>query len=243
MAPYDPSKWDVLGERYAFFRNVEYDPRNYQDMFERVPRPCHVAVDVGCGGGLLAGELAPLCDTVLAYDISWGMILEARDHLRRHGATNVRLALAEADRPPLADAGTDLVFSVNVLHHTDLNASLPALARVVRPGGRLLARVITTRNSGLAGSWPLRILRSLAAAPGYFRKHGTAAGLKISALLFHPRWLHDSDRPHPTRAGFAAAAARLLPGSTVVPAWRGGATVYWERPAEDRVPLGTPSDA
>jgi len=190
-----------------------------------------LAVDVGCGSGLLAGELAPLCESVVGLDISWGMLLLARRHLREKGAGNGCLVMAEADHPPLRDGHVDFVFSVNALHHTDLEVSLPALQRLVAPGGRLAIRIVTTRNSR-AWQWlPVRVAYSFKSAPGYFLKHGFAAGLRIAAFLLHPRWLTGSRRPKLTGEEFAAVAQRLLPDSSVEPAWRNGMTVFWERPS------------
>ena len=224
------AKWDLLGERYDDWRNLEYRLADYEDMFARVPEPCRVALDVGCGGGRLTLELAARCDQVVACDISRTMLMLSLRRLTRHGARNVRLVLADAHRPPIADARVDFVFSVHVLHSTDLDASLPALRRALAPGGRLAVRFLTVRRAWLSRSLPLRLAASLRTLPGYALRHGVATAVRVAALLLHPRWLRRPALPKRTPDEVAAVARRHLPGCAVTRGPHGAITVLWEQP-------------
>lgn len=97
-----------------------------------------VAVDVGCGGGLLAEEVASLGATVIGVDPSRAALATARAHAAAAGlAIDYRHGCGE--HLPLASASADIVYCVDVLEHVqDLNAVLRETARALKPGGLYL---------------------------------------------------------------------------------------------------------
>jgi 2-polyprenyl-6-hydroxyphenyl methylase/3-demethylubiquinone-9 3-methyltransferase len=101
------------------------------------------ALDIGCGGGLLAEPLARLGATVTAIDAAPEAIAVARAHAQGQGlAIDYRTAAAES----LAAAGErfDLVTSMEVIEHVaDLPAFISALAALLAPGG---LAVLSTPN-------------------------------------------------------------------------------------------------
>ncbi len=115
----------------------------YGDAFGRaallalLPRDWVVA-DLGCGTGALAAELAPHVARVVGVDQSPAMLRAARR--RTEGLRNVELRRGSLESLPLADASCDAALLVLALAY--LADPLPALreaARVLRPGGRLVA--------------------------------------------------------------------------------------------------------
>ena len=109
-----------------------------------------LTVDVGCGGGLLAEEVARLGATVVGVDPSRSSLATARAHAAAAGlAIDYRDGCGE--RLPLADASADIVYCVDVLEHVrDPGAVLRETARVLRPGGLYLYDTINrTRLSKL----------------------------------------------------------------------------------------------
>lgn len=97
------------------------------------------ALDVGCGGGVLAEALAAEGAVVTGVDPSGKSLAAARDHARRSGlAIEYRPGAAEdLASAPLGD-GFDLVFAVDVLEHVDdLERALAAIGGVLAPGGGL----------------------------------------------------------------------------------------------------------
>ena len=100
-------------------------------------------VDVGCGAGLLAPHLAPGWRHVGA-DLTASALRQAR----AHGVEPVR---SDAARLPLPDGCADVVVAGEILEHvTDLEGVVAEVARVCRPGGRVVLDTIAdTRRARL----------------------------------------------------------------------------------------------
>ena len=93
--------------------------------------------DLGCGTGRLSEVLAPLVRRVVAVDGSTDMLDAARARLECHD--NVEVRGGEIEALPLAAGELDAAILSLVLHHVpDPGRALAEVARVVRPGGRLL---------------------------------------------------------------------------------------------------------
>ena len=100
------------------------------------------AVDAGCGTGrLTTGLLARLPrGRVVGLDLSMAMLRTARDTV---GTAGGRFATVQADllALPLAPASVDLVLSTATFHWVlDHERLFAGIARVLRPGGRLVAQ-------------------------------------------------------------------------------------------------------
>jgi SAM-dependent methyltransferase len=104
-------------------------------LLRHLPRPCNRVLDLGCGAGAFAVELAKRAEHVDALDRSPAMIEEAR----RVAPPNVTCILADVRQDPLPDARYDAIVSISALHHAPLEEVLPRLAGALRPGGVLAA--------------------------------------------------------------------------------------------------------
>lgn len=63
--------------------------------------------------------------------------MEAQSHLLVHGAGHaVGLVQCAAEALPFADASFDAILGKGILHHLDLDAAVPEIWRVLRPGGK-----------------------------------------------------------------------------------------------------------
>ena len=95
------------------------------------------ALDIGCGGGILAETLAAEGAAVTGIDPSEKSLAEARTHAKRSGlAIDYRLATAEDLASGSFAEPFDLVFAVDVLEHVDdLDGTIAGIARVLAPGG------------------------------------------------------------------------------------------------------------
>jgi ubiquinone/menaquinone biosynthesis C-methylase UbiE len=104
------------------------------------PQPGECVLDVGAGMGPGTVLAAKTGASVLAVDPTPYMrrILAVRRlGQRRRGA--IRVADGSAESIPADDRSVDALWTVNTMHHwTDLDAAVRELARVLRPGGRLL---------------------------------------------------------------------------------------------------------
>jgi 2-polyprenyl-6-hydroxyphenyl methylase/3-demethylubiquinone-9 3-methyltransferase len=92
-------------------------------------------VDIGCGGGLLAEELARLGANVIGVDPSAPSLRTARGHAQAAGLA-IDYRLGSGERLPLPDASADIACCADVLEHVrDVRAVLRETARILKPGG------------------------------------------------------------------------------------------------------------
>jgi demethylmenaquinone methyltransferase/2-methoxy-6-polyprenyl-1,4-benzoquinol methylase len=102
--------------------------------------PGSVVVDLACGTGDLAGDLADRGLVPVGADLSFGMLAAAPRRFARIQSDGAAL--------PLPDGSVDGVTCGFALRNfTDLRATFAELSRVVRPGGRIaLLEVATPPN-------------------------------------------------------------------------------------------------
>ena len=124
--------------------NVYYHPL----ILGAVPPGCGSALDVGCADGLLTCRLAEHCRDVTGVDRDRHMIALARERARN--LRNVAFIDAEFPAFPFEDSSFDFIASDTAIHHMNFEATLMAMTRLLRPGGRLvvigLARSATPRD-------------------------------------------------------------------------------------------------
>jgi 2-polyprenyl-6-hydroxyphenyl methylase / 3-demethylubiquinone-9 3-methyltransferase len=93
-----------------------------------------VIVDVGCGGGLLAEELAALGAQVIGVDPAAASIATAREHASR-ARLDIDYRIGRGEQLPIQGGTADIVCCVDVLEHVDdLDAVIGETARVLKPG-------------------------------------------------------------------------------------------------------------
>ena len=103
-----------------------------------------VAIDLGCGAGLdvaLLAERLPAGSMVVALDLAPSMVVRARETADLVEGAAPRLLAADMELLPLGDASADLVLanaSFNLV--LDKRVAFAEAARILRPGGRLIAR-------------------------------------------------------------------------------------------------------
>lgn len=195
-------------------------------LLREVPADAGRVLDVGCGAGRLASELAARAAHVDALDRDPTMIALAR----RRVPANVDCVLADVLDHPLEPGCYDAIVSMSTLHHLPLVPALQRLATALRPGG-VLAAVALPRSDlprelpvELAGSsWHLLVGAWLAAS-------GHRRGARM-------RRGHDHDLmpvcdPQLTTRQVRQQAAGILPGVRVrrLLLWR--YLLVWSRPID-----------
>ena len=173
--------------------NVHYQPV----ILRAVPPGCGAALEVGCGDGLLASRLAERCAVVTAIDRDARMVALARSKARAAGPGRVTVVEADYLAYPVPDASFDFACANTSLHHMDFAAALTAMARALRPGGRLAVIGLAARGS--FGDY-------LADAPGI------PINLAYRAVYGQGGSGAPVEDPEMTWAQVRAAARRLLPG-------------------------------
>jgi len=97
-------------------------------------------LEVGCGTGLILHRVARFARSAVGIDLSAGMLVKAQQR-------GLRVAQASATALPIASASVDVVYSFKVLAHIpDIQAAMREMARVVRPGGWVLAEFYNARS-------------------------------------------------------------------------------------------------
>jgi ubiquinone/menaquinone biosynthesis C-methylase UbiE len=124
-------QWDDLRSTYF---NLEVRRKAISKAYLR---PEMWVADVGAGTGFLSAELARLVERVYLLDASPEMLAVARKNLSAF--KNVIFHQAEGLSLSLPDGSLDAVFANMYLHHcTDPLAAVREMARLLKPGGRLV---------------------------------------------------------------------------------------------------------
>jgi len=143
-------------------------------------------LDLGCGTGQLTERLATTFPdaNVVGADLSNGMIERAAERLVDDDTTD--FVRADAQHLPIAGGTFDVVTCTESFHwYADQQAAAAELARLVKPGGRVIIASIATvtgfaddaiqRATALAGrpvkAIPKRELRRLLAEAGFDVRH------------------------------------------------------------------------
>ena len=113
-----------------------------------------LALDLGTGTGELALELRRRgAAHVVAADFSGEMLATARAKAAATGDAEMSWALADALQIPFPEGSFDCVTNAFLLRNlADLHAGLAEMARVLKPGGRLVCLDMTQPPPGLFGA-------------------------------------------------------------------------------------------
>jgi SAM-dependent methyltransferase len=114
-------------------------------------------IEMGCGDGWVAHQLAQRFERVVGYDIN-------PHRIEPPTAGNVLLLASEAERPPIAPASADAVFSFAVFEHLpQREVVLEQLTALLKPGGVMVHAVPTATMKLLqyAGFFPDKLRREL----------------------------------------------------------------------------------
>lgn len=124
-----------------------------------------IVVDIGSGAGNAAREAARRGARVTGVDPSPTMLRVARRTTR--GLPALAWAQGSAESLPVPDGSATDVWALATVHHwLDVDAALPEITRVLRPGGRLLAleRQVQPGATGFAShGWTAQQAESFAA--------------------------------------------------------------------------------
>jgi len=166
----------------------------HRAVLDAIPAGAQRALDVGCGEGVLARELAAVVPEVVGVDLHAASL-----QLGRSQGGGAGYVLADVLTAPFEPASFDLVASVATLHHLDARAGLRAMASFVRPGGALV--VVGLARSSLPKDLPWELAGAVAT-----RVHKRRKGY----------WEHSAPTvwpPPETYAGMRSIVADELPGA------------------------------
>jgi SAM-dependent methyltransferase len=193
-------------------------------ILRHLPARRELAVDVGCGTGVLAEKLAPRFRSVIGIDSNEGMAAAAHARLAADARVSVRHCRLADFRP---EPGADLITMVAVLHHLDLEATLARLPELLAPGGRLLV-VGLARVDSLA-DYSVDLISAVAnPLVGLIRHPRPARPADPAAAARRPAMpMRD---PVTTLAEIMTVAQARLPGSVVRRRLFFRYTLRWDKP-------------
>jgi 2-polyprenyl-6-hydroxyphenyl methylase/3-demethylubiquinone-9 3-methyltransferase len=145
--PVPPARCSIDNEYYEGMDELWWDPAGPAAILHAINRPRvgfylrqlgdlggRRVLDAGCGGGLVARELAAAGAEVVGVDRSRGSLGVARRAAGPIGS--FAPAQGRLERLPFAGGAFDAVVAADVLEHVpDLPAAVAELARVLAPGG------------------------------------------------------------------------------------------------------------
>lgn len=100
---------------------------------------------LGCGFGDDAIRIARLGAQVAACDLSPESLAIARERARR-AEVEIAFAAMPAEALTYADDSFDAIVFVDILHHVDIAATMAEVARVLKPGARVIGDELYTHS-------------------------------------------------------------------------------------------------
>ena len=146
--PEEIARFEALAERWwdpdSEFRPLhDINPLRLNYIDERCALPERSAVDVGCGGGLLAEGMARRGARVTGIDLGETALGVARLHAEQEGVDVEYLQISAEELAAERPGRYDIVACLEMLEHVPDPASVvEACARLARPGGHLFFSTI-----------------------------------------------------------------------------------------------------
>ncbi|NSY38950.1 class I SAM-dependent methyltransferase [Leisingera sp. ANG59] len=168
----DARFWNRIAPKYAKSKIRDMDA--YRHALERTRsylKADHTVLELGCGTGSTAIELAGGVSRIVATDLSEAMLEVGRERAWDAGAGNVEFQCCSAGQAP--EGPFDAVLAHNLLHLLpDLAEVLDGVAERVKPGGLFISK--TPCLGEMRGSWKywlfsaaIPLMRLAGKAPSY----------------------------------------------------------------------------
>jgi ubiquinone/menaquinone biosynthesis C-methylase UbiE len=134
-------------DRLAILDDEGWTANNhYHDFLLRhVPHNCENALEIGCGTGAFARQLAERSKRVVALDLSSEMIRVARS--RSNHFDNLEFQLADAMTWNFPQAHFDFICSIATLHHLQQRELFVKIRDALKPDGVLVVLDLVESNS------------------------------------------------------------------------------------------------
>jgi ubiquinone/menaquinone biosynthesis C-methylase UbiE len=141
--------WDKSARKYAKSKIAdlaEYEngiaiTKQYLDKNQKV-------LEMGCGTGSTALELAPAVNHITATDISSEMIAIANEKKAAQGISNIDFSVGVATEAQFDNEQFDVVLALNLLHLvSNLDVTLAQAHRILKPGGLFISKTPCLKES------------------------------------------------------------------------------------------------
>lgn len=125
---------DERRKSHRFYAITGRSAAAYRAAVARVPRGARL-LEIGCGDKAEAWDQDERGLDVTAIDISGVAVAQARDRAIGEGRWRLDFVEMNAEALEFPDSSFDAVIGAGILHHLDLSAAVPEVARVLRPDG------------------------------------------------------------------------------------------------------------
>ncbi|MEO8098409.1 MAG: class I SAM-dependent methyltransferase [Acidobacteriota bacterium] len=178
-----------------------------------VPSNCDLALDVGCGQGLLARRLATRCRHVIGIDADRATLLRAANAK----PTEDHLTFVHGDvlAYPFTSGSIDLITVVAAIHHLPLKPALRRLRDLLKPGGILIVVGLYRNRSLVDHAW------ACAALPSSWILRLRNGHMDVGAPVHEPQ---------ETLSEIEGASAALLPGAIIQRRLLFRYSLVWRKP-------------
>ncbi|MEG3910707.1 methyltransferase domain-containing protein [Microcoleus sp. w2-18aC6] len=197
--------FDAFATEYDFAATLQ----NQNDFFtNNLSTSKGAALDIGCGSGILAFELAQYYDNVVAVDLSAKMLAIAS---QKRSAPNIEYIQMDASQLAL-DRQFDLIVSSATFHHLpNLPVALDAIKKMLNPHGKIvfLDKISEVETPGTIGY--------ILGAARDFRpdcsNYGFRNALRLLKFRLSPGWLkHLASDRYLSERRFRKIYGRCFPG-------------------------------
>lgn len=134
--------WDRAARKYA--ASPIADPEGYERTLARTRellKSTDIVLEIGCGTGTTALNLAASAARIVATDISPEMIAIGREKAISQNVGNVEFAVATPEAPPSPEQSFDAVLAFSLLHLVAARgAALQGVYKALKPGGLFISK-------------------------------------------------------------------------------------------------------
>ena len=134
----EPSEfWSKVAKQYDQVVDVQIGSKTRSMVRKRVAKENRLGnlVELGCGTGFYTPVLAAVADSVVATDLSTGMIAFAK---QRTSAANVKFQPEDCERTSFPAASFETAFISLVMHFTEPSKTVAEMHRILKPCGTLI---------------------------------------------------------------------------------------------------------
>ena len=132
-----PSEWEDNYAEGTPHWAIDMNPSLFAQEFveELKENKLSKLLEVGCGNGRDSIFFSRAGMNVTAIDVSPSAVELAQGNADKENITNIRFMVANVEELPFADNEFESLFTLSVIHSTNLQKTIPQIARVVRKGG------------------------------------------------------------------------------------------------------------
>jgi ubiquinone/menaquinone biosynthesis C-methylase UbiE len=171
--------WNKAAPKYA--KDAIGDMPAYEETLDRmreILQPHHRVLELGCGTGSTALELADSVDRYIATDVASKMVEIAQEKLTEQSPQNLSFAVQDAG--VMTSGSNDVVLALNLLHLLpDLENTLAEIYKALPSGGLLISKTGLLKD----GLWLLPLVIPLMRAIGKAPFVRSLSGKSLIVLL------------------------------------------------------------